>query len=856
MLEASHAAIAAIALSIPAAAIAAPPQFPLLTFNANGVTSYDPDSREFRVTATPLAVRFSATTPPRFVQPGNAAPPLTVQFDFRIDNDGTLIGGDGDDLLITGRIDADGDGTIDYDGVLLRGVVLEFTIENTGGTTDLMDLRFAHTGGALAPLFGVQSVGMDLTIENSSFNGSFQQPFGGGAKGVLGTGGGGGDDLCDLDVVAEACVDPAPPPVQDQCEGKVTRLTLVYTGEGCGASDNDQGSKARCEGGAGGAEPVRIRVTGKRGRDVFADVSGIPIDGEVMIAAANAGESKLPSEIRVHIIDAAGNTVESNAIHTSCSRPLATGDRFGSLLVTALSTTEGGDFTLEPPDAECETEFMDSGSGVECEGKVTRLELEYLGGDCSRSMNDQKADKVSCWGDAGAAEPVRILVTDDKNKHVYADASGISLGGIVTATAANAGRSRFESGTRVRIYNASGALIQDLEFHTSCSQPLAPGDRFGAIRVAGMETTEGGSSSLGADVTYTYTVTNSGTAPVSGITVVDAFGPVPGSPIASLAPGETVVLEATGRVLDTFTNVVDVMGTDALGRPCDQQAEVTVTRIEPRPSDDCCESGSKLGGLLLSYTGEDCSASRNSQDPKKVSCDGDPGDASPVRIIVTDKDDPNDHKAKIWFDGTVALGQSFEALASNEGESKLKSSTFVFVIGAGGHVLQCIEFHTSCSQPLATGDQFGSIRVEGCYGESEGGNPEGFCEGRSKPRALTMVYTGLGCDASQNDQDPKKVSCEGDPAGATSVRIIASDKEEPDDRKAKIWFDGVVSLDGSFVIDAGREGERKLKSSTFVHVISMNGHVLQTVEFHTSCSQPLAAGDMFGSLMLIGFTPE
>ena len=39
-------------------------------------------------------------------------------------------------------------------------------------------------------------------------------------------------------------------------------------------------------------------------------------------------------------------------------------------------------------------------------------------------------------------------------------------------------------------------------------------------------------------------------------------------------------------------------------------------------------------------------------------------------------------------------------------------------------------------------------------------------------------------------------------------------------------------------------------------IIALNGDVLQSVSFHTSCSQPLKFGDQFGANMLIGFEPE
>jgi hypothetical protein len=54
---------------------------------------------------------------------------------------------------------------------------------------------------------------------------------------------------------------------------------------------------------------------------------------------------------------------------------------------------------------------------------------------------------------------------------------------------------------------------------------------------------------------------------------------------------------------------------------------------------------------------------------------------------------------------------------------------------------------------------------------------------------------------------------------------------------------------------AGREGPRTLRRSTFVRVISLDGHIIPTVAFLSCRPQPAAAGGRFGSLMLMGVTP-
>ena len=271
------------------------------------------------------------------------------------------------------------------------------------------------------------------------------------------------------------------------------------------------------------------------------------------------------------------------------------------------------------------------------------------------------------------------------------------------------------------------------------------------------------------------------------------------------------------------------------------------------PPSDCCENGKPVV-LFMQYTGEDCSATSNTQDEGKVSCEGDPAFAPTVFVRATDKEDPFDTGGRIYFEGDVDLNATFAIDATVAGEDKLSSNTFVHVFDLAGNLLQTIEFHTSCSQDLFTGDQFGSVLLVGCIGEDEP-IPGDVCGG-NKPRTLTMRYTGEDCSATSNNQDESKVTCIGDPAFEPIVHILSSNKEDPADDNAKIWFQGDVGLDTTFVIDAALAGENRLESNTWVHVFDLAGNLLQSVEFHTSCSQPLALGDQFGSLLLEGFTAD
>jgi hypothetical protein len=120
-------------------------------------------------------------------------------------------------------------------------------------------------------------------------------------------------------------------------------------------------------------------------------------------------------------------------------------------------------------------------------------------------------------------------------------------------------------------------------------------------------------------------------------------------------------------------------------------------------------------------------------------------------------------------------------------------------------------------------------------------------ENKQKLTSLTFEYTGGGCDASDNDQDSKKAVCtttpEGDiVSGAVTVRAAGN---ENFDKDLYTVDPTLVDPAGTFVVSAD-----KFKSTSFIEIMD-GSSVIELNELHTSCSQPLAVGDVFGSLTLV-----
>jgi hypothetical protein len=131
------------------------------------------------------------------------------------------------------------------------------------------------------------------------------------------------------------------------------------------------------------------------------------------------------------------------------------------------------------------------------------------------------------------------------------------------------------------------------------------------------------------------------------------------------------------------------------------------------------------------------------------------------------------------------------------------------------------------------------------------------CDTSGKPNALTLQYNGQSCALASNAQMAiaGKTSCNGDPAGAPTVRIIATDSSSPPTASSARFFDGLVNLGQQFDARAANAGDDRFGSNTYLYIY--NGATLvQTIQIHTSCSAPLRRGDTFGALRLIDYRIE
>ncbi|MFH0945960.1 MAG: hypothetical protein V2A76_12235 [Planctomycetota bacterium] len=150
-------------------------------------------------------------------------------------------------------------------------------------------------------------------------------------------------------------------------------------------------------------------------------------------------------------------------------------------------------------------------------------------------------------------------------------------------------------------------------------------------------------------------------------------------------------------------------GSEQVGR----SNQTSVSAIDDGRGCNFCSGNVKARLLRMRYTGLGCAATNHSQRKGKVVCQGDPEMAPLVRIRVQDRRRLNHNKAKVYFDGTVALDEVFDIDAYAIGKKRLRGQVTAFIFDMEGNLIQKVMFHTSCCQPLHGYDQFGSLMLAG-----------------------------------------------------------------------------------------------------------------------------------------------
>ncbi len=104
-------------------------------------------------------------------------------------------------------------------------------------------------------------------------------------------------------------------------------------------------------------------------------------------------------------------------------------------------------------------------------------------------------------------------------------------------------------------------------------------------------------------------------------------------------------------------------------------------------------------------------------------------------IVAGKQSDCDNNADETYFEGTVSVGEDF-TIARPDGGDFASNTYFCIYNSQGGQLKQKVKVHTSCSQDLISGQQFGSLILISCGGA--GGNFN--CDG--KIVQMTMIWNG------------------------------------------------------------------------------------------------------------------
>ncbi len=128
------------------------------------------------------------------------------------------------------------------------------------------------------------------------------------------------------------------------------------------------------------------------------------------------------------------------------------------------------------------------------------------------------------------------------------------------------------------------------------------------------------------------------------------------------------------------------------------------------------------------------------------------------------------------------------------------------------------------------------------------------CTTAGKPTSLTFRYTGGGCAESKNTQAPDKAVCTATPTGDIVDGLITVRAAGNSSLTSDVYGVSPTTVDEGFEFTITFGGST-FKADSYVEIKDNNG-VKELNRIHTSCSQPLKVGDVFGSLELVAFNGQ
>jgi hypothetical protein len=193
--------------------------------------------------------------------------------------------------------------------------------------------------------------------------------------------------------------------------------------------------------------------------------------------------------------------------------------------------------------------------------------------------------------------------------------------------------SRFEANTEFQIYDNADrtTLLQEVTFHTSCSQPFATGQQFGALSVCGYQTENGNIYSCVVEAQFVYTITNLGDNSLNLETLDYAYNVGDGTVSGGSVEFNGAALPGNGERNERFNVTIDT------STPKIISANGTVTGSTPGTGIVCLANDSyteSVGPTPTQPTAPPTSAPKGTKAPARRKLDTeDLGNKGPKSII-------------------------------------------------------------------------------------------------------------------------------------------------------------------------------------------------------------------------------
>jgi uncharacterized repeat protein (TIGR01451 family) len=493
---------------------------------------------------------------------------------------------------------------------------------------------------------------------------------------------------------------------QDCCaaNSKPNELLMQYTGDGCGATNTVQASgKWSCDdfaGGPAGSGTVYIiantSTSPTSGTQYFAGTVSL---GSAFVVSTGSS-STFGSNTYFHIFSSQGGTLlQRVGVHTSCSTPIVVGDQWGSMRLLSTSHPNGNT-------------------------------CGFTGGNASYQWQSREGTSgpwVDIPGATGATYDPPFITTTTQYRRMAMGAGNCppEFSNIVTKEVTPGVTVQIGGNTQVCIGNSTTLTANIISGVGPYTYLWSTGANTPSISVSPTTTTS-----------YSVTVTGANACSAVASATVE---------IGGMFSGGTIGFEQDNCTPYNPQEIIELSPAVGAGGSFGQ---------------NCCSSVSgDVQKVLMLYTGGGCSATSTVQPSSRWSCadfNGGPSGSPSVYIIANDNSNPA--SGRIWFTGTVLLNGTFLIDALNAGENKLRSDTYIHIFTQqGGTLLQRVHFHTSCSQPVVPGDQWGAsmlLQVYGATGNVCGGSTIGFTYQWQRQDATTGGWVDIPGATGQNYDPP------------------------------------------------------------------------------------------------------